>query len=88
MKQTRKPFKTESIAKLYFLILVNYIDQYNNGLQEQLEWNVRDNRNIYPYYSFVRASNGKNISFRDNREPDPESETIINMSEYILKLVQ
>ena len=59
---------------------VNHIDN-SHGI-----WDFRYTQQ--QSYFFMETDRGKLLSLRDYREPDPESETILNMSEYILKLVQ
>lgn len=74
--------KTKLINNLYFVTTVNHIDHIN-GIPEHILWDV----GYASSYSFTLLR-GKLISMRNSQEPDPKCTTILNMSEYILNLVQ
>lgn len=75
-------FKTKCINNPYFVILVSHIT-YSKGIHECELWDIK---NTCSYY-FFRTPKGRFVPRRNFIEPFL-CETVVNMSEYILKLVE
>ena len=80
-----KNFKTKPINNIYFVMVINHIDT-SNGLSIHSIWNIR----ITCSYYFMKTGEGKLISLRHYEEPELKDRrtVLLNMSEYILELVE
>lgn len=83
--------KTELTNNLYFVILVNQLEQILESPRHAPRWNIFD-KTLFCYFFILDGRDGRNI-YHDRAKPGTrlfkllshETE-IINISEYILKL--